>query len=334
MPTKHDGFIKAQLLRPFVDLAMARGCNVDAALKLYGLTKTDLRDPEKAVHAEIIYGLTNTLAEKAKDPHLGYHVADTFDMKTWLPTQDAFENARTIGDYYTRFLLNVPQQASSVRHTLTVTAPRATYAVTRTVQTHQRPVQVEGFGMGLHIRTLRHLSHAHWQADLVQLETPFPEALPKMPTGVNIKHSNVSGLSLTFPSSWLTLPVQPQDSRPNRPSTSVASASRDISIISTLRTAARPLLDDRTLTEQDFADALGLSPPRLKASLRLQNTTLPRELKRLRIDVAKEMFREATYSVATVAQALGYSDQSHFSRFFRSQTGQSPREYRATLNQN
>ena len=42
MPTKHDRFIKAQLLLPFVDLAMARGCNVDAALKLYGLTKTDL----------------------------------------------------------------------------------------------------------------------------------------------------------------------------------------------------------------------------------------------------------------------------------------------------
>lgn len=286
------------------------------------------------MHAEIIYGLTNTLAEKAKDPHLGYHVADTFDMKTWLPTQDAFENARTIGDYYTRFLLNVPQQASSVRHTLTVTAPHATYAVTRSVQTHQMPVQVEGFGMGLHIRTLRHLSLAHWQPELVRLETPFPEALPKMTTGVNIKHSNVSGLSLTFPSSWLTLPVYTQDGQTNRPSTSVASDPQDISIISTLRTAARPLLDDRTLSEQDFADALGISLARLKASLRQQNTTLPCELKRLRIDVAKEIFSDATQSVATVAQALGYSDQSHFSRFFRSQTGQSPREYRATLNHN
>lgn len=331
MPTKHDGFIKAQLLRPFVDLAKARGCNVDATLKIFGLTKTDILNPQKAVHAEVIYGVTNALADKVKDPHLGYHVADSFDMKAWLPTQNAFENARTIGDYYTRFLLSVPQQASSVRHTLTVTAPRATYAVTRTVQTHQIPVQVEGFGMGLHIRTLRHLSHAHWQPELVRLETPFAQALPKMPTGVRIKHSEVSGLSLTFPSAWLTLPVHPQNSHSN---TSLPSAPQDISIISTLRLAARPMLEDRTLGELDFADALGISLPRLKASLRQQNTTLPRELKRLRIDIAKKMFADATLSVATVAQALGYTDQSHFSRFFRSQTGQSPREYRTTLRQN
>ena len=38
MPTKHDGFVKAQLLRPFVELARARGANVEAALKSFGLS--------------------------------------------------------------------------------------------------------------------------------------------------------------------------------------------------------------------------------------------------------------------------------------------------------
>lgn len=328
MPTKHDGFVKARLLRPFVDLARARGANVEAALKTFGLISEDLRDPEKAVHAEIIYGLTNNLAEKAKDPHLGYHVADSFDLKAWLPTQDAFENARTIGDYYTRFFLGVPQQASSVRHTLKVDALQATYTVDRTVQTNQAPFQVEGFGMGLHIRTLQYLAQSHWSAKRVMLATAFPEALPKTPIGVCVKHAAISGLAISFPSAWLTLPVRPQDTRPND---APASRDTDLSIISALRTAACPTLSDRSQTVADHANALGISPARLTSSLKLQDTTLAREIKRLRIDVAKEMFTDPKQSVASVAQALGYTDQSHFSRFFRSQTGLSPREYRRAL---
>lgn len=328
MPTKHDGFVKAQLLRPFVELARARGANVEVALKSFGLGAEDLRDPEKAVHAELIYGLTNSLAEKAKDPHLGYHVADSFDMKAWLPAQDAFENARTIGDYYTRFLLGVPQQASSVRHTLKVDALQATYTVNRTVQTHQAPVQVEGFGMGLHIRTLQYLAQSHWSPKHVTLATAFPEALPNTPTGASVKHAAISGLALSFPSAWLTLPVRAQDTRPND---APASRDADLSIVSALRTAARPTLADRSRTAADHAQALGISPARLTSSLKLQDTTLAREIKRLRVDVAKEMIADPKHSVASVAQALGYTDQSHFARFFRSQTGLSPREFRRTL---
>ena len=325
MPTKHDGFVKAQLLRPFVELARARGANVESTLKSFGLVAEDLRDPEKAVHAEIIYGFTNSLAEKAKDPHLGYHVADSFDMKAWLPAQDAFDNARTIGDYYTRFLLNVAQQASSVRHTLKIDALQASYTVNRTVQTHQAPVQVEGFGMGLHIRTLQYLAQSHWLPKHVTLATAFPEALPETLSDVVVEHAAISGLALSFPSAWLTLPVRAQDTRSND---APASRNTDLSIVSALRAAARPTLADRSQTVADHAQALGISPARLTSSLKLQNTTLAREIKRLRIDVAKQMFSDPAHNVASVADALGYTDQSHFARFFRSQTGLSPREYR------
>lgn len=158
------------------------------------------------------------------------------------------------------------------------------------------------------------------------METPFPEALPAMQTGIKIKRAAVSGLALSFPSAWLTLPVHAQDARPNNAS---APYPQDLSIISALRTAARPHLSNRTRTPDDHAQALGIAASRLKASLRTQDTTLARELKRLRIDVAKEMFASSDQTVASVAHALGYADQSHFARFFRSQTGQSPRRFRA-----
>lgn len=122
--------------------------------------------------------------------------------------------------------------------------------------------------------------------------------------------------------------MRSQDMRPNDAPTS---RDTDISIISALRTSSRATLSNRNRSLSEHAQVLGISPARLTSSLKQQDTTLAREIKRLRIDVAKEMFSDPAHNVASVAEALGYTDQSHFARFFRSQTGLSPREYRRTV---
>lgn len=47
-------------------------------------------------------------------------------------------------------------------------------------------------------------------------------------------------------------------------------------------------------------------------------------VRNLRIEYAKQMLREETSTVATVAAHLGFFDQSHFSRTFRRITGTTP----------
>ncbi|WP_270730692.1 AraC family transcriptional regulator [Shimia sp. Alg240-R146] len=325
MPSKHDGFIRAVLVLPFIETARARGVDPRPILQKYGLTREDLRDPERTLHAEVIYGLTNRTAALCKDPHFGFHVAAAFDLRQWQPTKDALARARTVGDFYTRFLSVVPQQASSVRHSLEVTAQHATYSVNRNVQTQNLPEQVEGFGIGLHLRLLGLVLAGRWDGSKVTLLTPFPHTVPHTPMGAQVSSRNISGLALRFPSSWLILPFTQRDTE-NIASTTDAGA--DISIIEALRGVARPRLDDRTLSLTDYADELGIPPPRLKAALRLQDSTLSKEIKRLRIDVAEDMLKDSKLSVADIGERLGYHDQSHFTRFFRSQTGQTPLRFR------
>jgi PAS domain S-box-containing protein len=66
--------------------------------------------------------------------------------------------------------------------------------------------------------------------------------------------------------------------------------------------------------DRDFVSLLGLSP------LKYQ--------KKLRIERAQQLLRDSELSVAEIAQACGYSDQSAFTRSFTSSLGRSPRAYR------
>ena len=83
------------------------------------------------------------------------------------------------------------------------------------------------------------------------------------------------------------------------------------------------------IAADEVAAALGLSAHRLEAALRLHGTTVPRELKRLRVDTARQALAESDAPVSEIARDLGYHDQSHFTRFFRSQVGETPSSFRS-----
>jgi AraC-like DNA-binding protein len=54
-------------------------------------------------------------------------------------------------------------------------------------------------------------------------------------------------------------------------------------------------------------------------------------LMRCRLEHAKKLLTETNMSLARIALASGFSDQSHFSRRFRQSVGQTPRSFRQTL---
>ena len=49
---------------------------------------------------------------------------------------------------------------------------------------------------------------------------------------------------------------------------------------------------------------------------------------KLRMDAARRLLRETKKSVITIAIEVGYSNPSHFARFFRKEAGLSPTDYR------
>jgi AraC family transcriptional regulator len=95
----------------------------------------------------------------------------------------------------------------------------------------------------------------------------------------------------------------------------------------------RTLLDERYASNIDLADLageIGIHPVHLSRTFRKAlKTSVGDYVHRRRIQQACRMLHDTGMPIAGIAEDLGYVDQSHFSRVFRSITGKTPARYRA-----
>ena len=96
---------------------------------------------------------------------------------------------------------------------------------------------------------------------------------------------------------------------------------------------ARDLLHGRfndSLNLVEIADAVGVHPTHLARTFkRYYRTTVGEYLRGLRLDWAMRQLSESEDSIADIALAAGFYDQSHFSNLFKQHTGFTPAEFRA-----
>lgn len=82
----------------------------------------------------------------------------------------------------------------------------------------------------------------------------------------------------------------------------------------------------------DLAEAVGVHPVHLSRVFGLYyGMTLGEYVRRLRVEWARQQLATTAHSLAYLAQAAGFSDQSHFTRVFKAHIGVTPGQYRHTL---
>ncbi|WP_205502966.1 chromate resistance protein ChrB domain-containing protein [Rufibacter psychrotolerans] len=84
-----------------------------------------------------------------------------------------------------------------------------------------------------------------------------------------------------------------------------------------------------TLTLKEVAEALDVNPAYVSRAFSkyFDNLSFGEYIRKLRIEKALNLLHTSGYSLAEVAYLTGFSDQSHFTRIFKQQLGQSPSEY-------
>jgi AraC-like DNA-binding protein len=88
-----------------------------------------------------------------------------------------------------------------------------------------------------------------------------------------------------------------------------------------------------TLSLKEISESLNVHPTYLSRefSKYFDNLSFGDYIRKLRIDKSIELLKDPKYSIAEVSYLTGFSDQSHYTRIFRKQTGKSPSVYRKTL---
>nr|WP_255733154.1 AraC family transcriptional regulator [Ruegeria sp. Ofav3-42] len=296
------------------------------ALDQVGLQAELLSDPSVYVHSELVFGLINAFSDLAGDRFLGLHVGETFDLQAWPPFAQARQSSKSLFEFFARFVQIVPQESSSVRHRLIVDADRATYQIERQQEPAVPPVQVTGFGAAIYVRLLQTVVGRAWDPSVVRWESRYINGVPVGYKGIEVSLGTSPGMQINFPVDWL-FKAQAPGVAANPPIT--AQHEEEITVVAAIRSVLRDKLDEADLGPQVVSGLLGIQTDRFLKVLQQQGTTLPREIKHLKIDVAKEHLNQNRKTIAEIGLLLGYSDKSHFTRFFRGQTGMTPTQFRA-----
>jgi hypothetical protein len=85
-----------------------------------------------------------------------------------------------------------------------------------------------------------------------------------------------------------------------------------------------------TLSLQQVSNELEINPAYLSRefSKYFDNLSFGDYIRKLRIDKAKNLMDTTSYSLTEIAYLTGFSDQSHFTRIFKKQTGENPSAYK------
>lgn len=90
-----------------------------------------------------------------------------------------------------------------------------------------------------------------------------------------------------------------------------------------LRAAVNP-----SQTMESIANSLGVHPRKLRRQLKSEKQTFQNLLEEHRRITAEELLGTTTLQIADIAEHLGYSESSCFTRAFKRWTGKSPNQYR------
>ena len=331
-PISHSPLVRLVQILPFLHFFEQEIGSADEVLERFGLDRDMVDNPDLFVHAEIIYGLTVGFAGGLRaTPFLGTRIGEWLPISARVSFEDASKHARTVGEFLTRWLQEVPSEATSVRHTMIVGPARATYAVDRVFEPRNSPAQAEGFATAQYSKLFEIVSSMNWDPAEVEIETRFAHAIPPDYKGFRITNRQVPGLRLSIPTSWLHALID-RDGLVGAASISKKMQSPPPATVSaSVRAAARHLIGGEEVSPAAVARAIGLSAEAVTRSLRSEGTTLARELREVKLEIACAALKDPGRSITQIAGELGFSEAANFTRFFRSNKGVSPRAYRAAL---
>jgi AraC-like DNA-binding protein len=337
-PARPRGRISTQLARKVVGAALALGAEPTGLLAAAGLTPELLADAEGTLPLELFLTLFEEAARRSGDDAFGLHVAELSRRQPDNPLALAVHSSATLGEAYRRAARYVHLINDTLEIRLEIEGEGEGEGARCRLSHHQHaPIgrvrhgvelslamfflvgkQTAGPGFGVERVSFRHERPASDAEHARLFEAPVDFAQPVD--------------ALVFAASHLDLPLVSASPRAvrhldrlldellaSRPERSALAEQVRAALAADLRSG--PSLDD-------VAARLGITPRSLQRRLRAEGSSFLDLLDELRRELSQRYLAEAELSLAEVAFALGFAEQSAFQRAFRRWMGTTPAEWR------
>ena len=319
--------VRLNLVEPLLKLLDQQGIDVEEPLQRYSLSRNEVSNPEVFVPAPKMYEIVETLAELSGDPYFGIHAGEALDPWAWSPLADIAHLSTTLGEFLLRFMESAQQDASSVIFKLVTKNGRSTFHEQRITDGGLFPRHNDAFTLAYLLALIRPAVGPDWIGARVLARCCDPAVIPRHYLDIRTARTDTLGASISFPASWLLLPVAIEQSG-NQPVSSPPETSPSGGLAEDFRKLIRPYLREPGLDMDRVAGICGFSKRTLSRRLQLQGTTAQREILALRREKAENKLRNTTLAIGDIAAGVGYSNPAVFSRAFKRWTGMSPRAFR------
>ena len=320
--------IRLSAINPFLLELRRRGADPEALLRELGLPQDIPASSDLFIAAKSIYLFVERSAEFANDPYFGFSIGNALDLRDWDPIAASVERAETVGQLLTLFTMNAVEHSSATKFFLRIEGERSTFGLERLTEPSIRPGQNDAFYMGLMTRLLRRAARDRWDFADVLFRVADPDCIPDPSRNYRVAEGDAYGVQISFPTLWLfdRFETSRFQARADRSGTH----SVPYSLVDAVRSALQPHLHETDLTVGRAASICGYDRRRLSRELRIEGTTLSREIAKLRASKAGQELSNTNLRVSEIAQRVGFTDPTVFSRAFKNWTGKSPLEYRRT----
>jgi AraC-like DNA-binding protein len=326
------------LVRLACVFAVKENLEVGPLLKKAGLTPQHVDNPTFPLNVKSQIMFLNLLAESARDELLGFHLAQTFDLREIGMLYYVMASSDTLGDAlqratrYSRIVNEGMQLKYLENERLTI---RFEYI---DVARYQDRHQIEFFMVSL-ARLVRQLSGSNLLPERVNIthhrdrfHSPFKKFF-----GCEVAFGSSTD-EIAFPLAIRPMPLASADSFLNallitQCEQTYAHRLRPAGLRVNIENEIVSLLPHGKAQAPAIARKLGMSQRTLARRLASEGISFTAILDELRRDLAWHYLSEADVPITTIAWLLGYQEVSAFTHAFKRWTGKTPKQARMMASQ-
>jgi len=328
MPRKKIHLIKAAQAKPFDDTASLLGVPVKALAHQAGLPLSSVRKGEGVIGEYSIWRFVELASNYPGCEHLGYLTALHHPIThTGQLGGMAITLAHSLEEVLEIFFREVVTESDSSDYRLARHTGQTWFTRELVIRDAVDGWQPELYVLTFIIQIVRLCAPGDWLPRRIRIATrQVPEDVPAEWSPVNIAWG-WPRTEMLIENSILKRPPRFPDAT-RRPTPSTAHTGRDEMLI-------RDLVDQQIWSKQTglstAARELGMSSATLKRRLAGMNTSYSEILADRRLHHGTRLLQSSDMSIKAIAETLGYSAVSNFSRAFSKVIGTSPSKWRRNM---
>ena len=273
----------------------------------------------------LIYKAIENEADELNDLTLGFRAGSLFANIAFRELFPSEHEKKSLPSAILDLSIWLSKNTTGTPMQLAVSSESATLSQKRGHLRAETTAQADAFSVAVMIETIRLHVRDQYEPEKIAIAISRPGLLPNNVLHLNsLKALAHSGFMLEFPVDWL---LSPQGEW------GIDQSKRLIvkdNFLSAFDSALRDIIGIPLPKLARTAELLNFTPRELQVELELRGTTFTQVTTRINCEFATDQLIAGEMTATRIGELLGYSDHSSFSRAFKSWTGMSPEQFKAS----